>query len=28
VVEGRVTDGEGNLVAVADLSATIVQRRS
>jgi uncharacterized protein (TIGR00369 family) len=26
VAEGRVTDSEGNLLAVADLSATIVQR--
>jgi acyl-coenzyme A thioesterase PaaI-like protein len=27
VVEGRVTDGEGRLVAIADFSATLVPRR-
>lgn len=27
VVEGRVTDGEGRLIAIADFSATLVPRR-
>ena len=28
VVEGKVTDGEGRLVAIADFSATLVSRRA